>query len=345
MTIPVFFGILRSMKILRATLRHVPAVVRIIDACKDQLHSQGNITQWTEQYPSKDLLKEDIRRGELFAAFASPLEGTRAHLAGLIVIEPAEPDEAHRDTSWLQEGNPAVFLTRLAVDPPFQNQGIGTRLFDYAERYALAQGVSSIRIDADKNQLKLIQRYEQRGYRRVGTIWYDDPSRPFYAMEKLIPPMVIHWASEDELANIFSIRDAVFVEGQHVAKELERDGLDDQADHVILYEHGEPVGCARIRLVTYEMEGSETATHRYWKVERLAVLEHARRKGYGKLIMEWITREACTEALTGLTLHAQSYLEGFYQDLGFTPSGKHFIEAGISHVPMILELPQLKNRL
>lgn len=332
------------MKILQASLRHLPEIIRIIEACKLQLHSQGNDTQWTDQYPSSDLLKEDIRRGEAFAAFSVPPRGTREHPVGLIVIEPAEPDEAHRDTVWLQQSGPAVFLTRLAVDPSRQNQGIGKRLYDYAERYALARGVSSIRIDVDVNQDHLIRRYERRGYEKVGTIWYEDPSRKFFAMEKLTPPIVIHWASEEELPNIFSIRNIVFVEGQHVAKELEHDGLDDEADHVILYEHGEPVGCARIRLVTYEKEGSETATYRYWKVERLAVLEHARRKGYGKLIMEWITREACTQKLAGLTLHSQSYLEEFYQDLGYTASGKHFIEAGITHVPMILNLPQYKKQ-
>ncbi len=163
-------------------------------------------------------------------------------------------------------------------------------------------------------------------------------------MEKLPRHVRMHWASDEELPHIFEIRKTVFIEGQQVSKELEQDSLDDQAKHVILYEHDTPVGCARIRWMSLEMEGTRTETSLYWKVERLAVLEEARNKGYGKLIMEWIIRQAEEHQIAGLTLHAQTQLEQFYQQVGFITEGKPFMEAGIKHITMNKTIHQPKRQ-
>jgi len=161
----------------------------------------------------------------------------------------------------------------------------------------------------------------------------------------------VHWADAGEMPVIREIRHTVFVEEQGVDPELERDGLDDQAAHCVLRENGSAVGCARIRRQTRDMKAdqkigleTERKTDKTreqplfcWKIERLAVLPEARNRGYGKLIMEWIIRQARSEGIDGLTMHAQHQLIDFYAKLGFRTSGDYFLEAGIRHISMEMD--------
>ena len=74
---------------------------------------------------------------------------------------------------------------------------------------------------------------------------------------------------------IRSIRTEVFQIEQKVAEELEFDGLDERAIHLLAYLENKPVGTARIRKID-----NETA-----KIERLSVLPKVRNKGIGKQLM------------------------------------------------------------
>ncbi|MCF7944864.1 MAG: GNAT family N-acetyltransferase [Spirochaetia bacterium] len=170
----------------------------------------------------------------------------------------------------------------------------------------------------------------------------------------------IHWASENEIPQVFSIRHKVFVLEQHVDPLLEQDGLDDQAFHAILLVEHSPMGCVRIRPIESQNEAagqnaSDLHQHQHifhqkpqlnrlnkdhtaWKLERLAVSAEARGRGYGKKIMKWAIQEAETFGICRLELHAQYHLLEFYKHLGFLPRGDVFTEAGIQHIQMEMEL-------
>lgn len=169
----------------------------------------------------------------------------------------------------------------------------------------------------------------------------------------------IHWASEDEIPQIFSIRHKVFVLEQHVDPQLEQDGLDDQAFHAILLADQSPIGCIRVRPLESQNKAADQNTsdlhqhqhifHQHpqlnrlnkeysvWKLERLAVSAEARGRGYGKEIMRWVIQEAETFGICSLELHAQYHLLEFYKHLGFLPRGDVFTEAGIQHIQMEME--------
>lgn len=127
-----------------------------------------------------------------------------------------------------------------------------------------------------------------------------------------------------ELPAIEEIRCLVFQKEQGVTPELDFDGQDEVADQIIAYVNNEAVGTARIRYLD-----EKTA-----KIERLAVLSTARGQGIGKKItekaLEVIAQRNREEAL----IHAQEYIMGLYQQLGFQQEGEKFEEAGISHVKM-----------
>jgi len=132
--------------------------------------------------------------------------------------------------------------------------------------------------------------------------------------------------TKKELDQVIAIRKEVFVEGQNVPVELEIDGLDDKAEHVIAYLDEEPIGCARIRFDTYA------------KLERIAIVEKYRGKGFGRKITEFLIDYCKQKNVDEIRLHAQMYTADFYKKLGFLVRGKTFFEADIEHIEMYMNL-------
>jgi predicted GNAT family N-acyltransferase len=123
---------------------------------------------------------------------------------------------------------------------------------------------------------------------------------------------------------IQQIRTVVFQMEQGVAADLEFDGKDEAATHLLAYLDHQPVGTARIRRL-----GDHTA-----KVERVAVLKTARGFGIGKHLMLEAFAFLSKAQILEVRIHAQEAVRDFYQGLGFEPEGEIFVEAGIPHVKM-----------
>lgn len=128
----------------------------------------------------------------------------------------------------------------------------------------------------------------------------------------------------EKLAEIKAIRVQVFQVEQGVDPALEFDGNDEAALHLVAYLDKEPVGTARIRYLD-----GKTA-----KIERLAVLSNARGKGIGKQLMTKALDVAAQRSIQQVVVHAQDYIKGLYQQLGFEQVGAGFAEAGLPHVKM-----------
>lgn len=124
------------------------------------------------------------------------------------------------------------------------------------------------------------------------------------------------------------IRHSVFQEEQGVSPELEFDGLDETAIHLLAYLDDYPVGTARIRYLNEQLA----------KIERLAVLSTARGLGIGKKLMQEAIEMAQQNQAKEVVVNAQEYIKGLYQQLGFKQVGEIFEEAGIPHIKMIKQL-------
>jgi len=128
----------------------------------------------------------------------------------------------------------------------------------------------------------------------------------------------------EDFSAMRAVRTAVFQSEQGIEPELDFDGKDETSDQVLAYINNRPIGTARIRYLD-----DRTA-----KIERLAVLPIARGKGIGKLIMEKAIELAAQKKMQEVIIHAQEYIQGLHQKLGFEPEGAVFEEAGILHVRM-----------
>ena len=129
----------------------------------------------------------------------------------------------------------------------------------------------------------------------------------------------------DERDQCYLLRIEVFVRGQAVPMSMELDD-NDEADalHFLGTEGGVPVATARI------LSNDGVA-----KIQRVAVLERCRGKGYGRDIMQAMIDHVSTHQLAGeLVLNAQTDVLDFYERLGFAAEGNEFDDAGILHKRM-----------
>jgi len=141
--------------------------------------------------------------------------------------------------------------------------------------------------------------------------------------------MAVHAVKVDWSSNrnrLQQIRERVFSDEQNVPRDLDVDGLDDDAIHFIaLNDAGQALGTARL-LQTGQ-------------IGRMAVLAEQRGRGIGRQLLDAAVAEATNAGFARVFLHAQRHAEDFYRKSGFLPVGPEFLEAGIPHIEMVLELP------
>ncbi len=120
---------------------------------------------------------------------------------------------------------------------------------------------------------------------------------------------------------IRKIRNEVFIAEQRVPANLEYDGQDEQAKHVLARDGDVPVGTGRILA--------------NGRVGRVAVKKEYRGMGIGALIMEKLTEIGAGMNFEQIWLNAQCDAMNFYTKLGFEKLGPIFREAGIDHIKMV----------
>lgn len=140
-------------------------------------------------------------------------------------------------------------------------------------------------------------------------------------------------ASAKELPELLALRHEVFCVEQGVPVDLEQDGLDPTALHLVALDGRDVVGTCRI------LTGEDS-----WRLGRMAVRADRRADGIGRKLMERAHREAQAAGARRISLAAQTPVQGFYERQGYISHGDVFIEAGIPHVLMDRELPEGTTR-
>lgn len=132
----------------------------------------------------------------------------------------------------------------------------------------------------------------------------------------------------EELQACFALRHAVFVEEQHVPPALEGDGMDEIARHFAVKLEDRIIATCRVRRL-----GSAA------KIERVAVLKDYRRKGVGAELMKYVLQQLLSISdIQLLKLSSQADAVPFYERLNFRKRGPEYIDAGMPHYDMTLEV-------
>ena len=144
----------------------------------------------------------------------------------------------------------------------------------------------------------------------------------FTSMPGFIVREVVWADAETQLA---AIRRQVCVVEQHVPEALEWDGLDDDAIHLLATAaDGTAIGCARILA-----QG---------RIGRMAVLETWRGRGVGRLLLQTAIASCRARGWHNVTLSAQMHALDFYAHAGFVVCSEEYLDAGILHCDMKLNL-------
>jgi ElaA protein len=129
------------------------------------------------------------------------------------------------------------------------------------------------------------------------------------------------------LYELLQFRQAIFVVEQGCAYP-DLDGLDQNAQHLLLRIDGELAGC--LRLIPF-------AEERRIKIGRVAVAEDKRGQGLARQMMiEALARCRRDYPDHAVTLSGQTYLAPFYESLGFVVTSPPYDDYGIPHVDMAL---------
>jgi predicted GNAT family N-acyltransferase len=130
-------------------------------------------------------------------------------------------------------------------------------------------------------------------------------------------------AAEVDAAQQLRLR--VFCDEQGVPREIELDGLDDDAIQVVALDDSGVIATCRLRFV------DRGAT---CKLERMAVESRVRSLGVGGRLLAGAEDSARAEGASMMLLHAQRHAEAFYASHGYQAEGESFMDAGIEHIAM-----------
>ena len=135
---------------------------------------------------------------------------------------------------------------------------------------------------------------------------------------------IANWAGDE--AELYGVRERVFVLEQKVPIEEEVDEFDPVSLHVLARDDaGKPIGTGRLTPQR--------------KIGRMAVLAEWRGRGVGDALLRTLVEEAHARHYPDVALAAQLTAIEFYARAGFVAEGDVFMDAGIPHRMMRLALP------
>lgn len=136
--------------------------------------------QWTEEYPSPEIIHNDIITGN---AYVLTVDGIVAAY-GVIVLN-GEPEYKNlHDGMWLSEGDYFV-VHRMAVSQDFRGRGIAKLFMSSVEDLSRKHNVKSIKVDTNYDNVEMLRMLQELGYKHCGRIEYK-VSGTRMAYEKLV---------------------------------------------------------------------------------------------------------------------------------------------------------------
>ncbi|HZP66817.1 MAG TPA: GNAT family N-acetyltransferase [Rudaea sp.] len=133
------------------------------------------------------------------------------------------------------------------------------------------------------------------------------------------------WNNAADREACLRVREIVFVLEQNVPAEDEVDDLDGVSRHVLARDvSGTAIGTGRIT-----PQGV---------IGRVAVLADWRKRHVGSALVRTLVEQAQALAYPAVEMHAQLDAVPFYEKFGFAVHGDEFVECGIRHVNMRMEL-------
>ena len=165
--------------IRRAKLPEIKDILKVTRACAQKMVDNG-IYQWNEHYPTEQAFLDDLKRNELY------VNEHNGRIIGAIVIS-THMDEEYIPIKWLTSNGNNTYIHRVCIHPEFQGKGFAQAMMDFAEDFTRSNGFDSVRLDTFSQNKRNQQFYEQRGYQKLGDIFFPKQSEhPFHCYELVL---------------------------------------------------------------------------------------------------------------------------------------------------------------
>lgn len=160
------------LEIRKSTPEDIDRIGEIFSAARKYMAENGNPTQWGDDRPSLDLVRDDIAKGNSYVVTdRGKVVGTFAYVPGI------EETYLEIDGAWIDD-TPYGTIHRIASD------GSAKGVFDAALRFAQNQG-RDVRIDTHKDNSTMLHLIRKSGFTECGIIIVDDGT-PRIAFQKKI---------------------------------------------------------------------------------------------------------------------------------------------------------------
>lgn len=138
------------------TIEELDQVVEMYEEAKGR-----TFCSWNEDYPNRDLLREDILHGDLYC-----LKEDTGKILGCIA---KDRDEAvDRLNCWNKEYEPAAEIARLVIAKGFENQGLAKKIITCMMDEMKRRGFRGIHYLVDKENTPAMRSYRNLPFKQVG---------------------------------------------------------------------------------------------------------------------------------------------------------------------------------
>ena len=165
------------MILRKAKENDLAAIWEIIQYAIEQRRLDGS-SQWQDGYPNQDSIRIDYENG-----YGYVMDEDGVVLAYAAVIFDPEPAYNDIEGKWLTDGSYLV-VHRVAAGVLARGKSIATSLFQELESLAKENGVFSIKVDTNFDNIAMLRILEKLNYTYCGEVYFRGSARK--AFEKVL---------------------------------------------------------------------------------------------------------------------------------------------------------------
>lgn len=151
------------MKIRKACLNDMENILKIYEAAREYMRQNGNPDQWGKNKPPRELLENDIQKGELYVG---QFPDGKIHFVFAFILGDDPTYSYIENGDWISD-LPYGTIHRIASDGKVS--GVVKTAVDYCSNI-----ISNIRIDTHKNNKTMQHVLDKLGFVKCGIIYIDD---------------------------------------------------------------------------------------------------------------------------------------------------------------------------
>lgn len=147
------------MQVRKSLVGDIDRLLQLMEAAKGIMRNDGNMTQWADGYPQREVIEHDIAQGHSYVCVENDTV-----VATFVFMPGPEPTYSHiEDGAWIDDVKPYYVIHRVASTP--DSHGVFKAMMEHCLQYT-----DNIRIDTHRDNRIMRHCFERNGFRYCGII-------------------------------------------------------------------------------------------------------------------------------------------------------------------------------